>query len=204
MSKYYRYINPPQNSINEKLFFEMVESNGEIQQCKSLYWAGKWDHNSSMFTDEFREWLGTFNCKIFKAESFRVFAHTALAWHNDTNDHLPDLVYHETTKINFMWGDLKKSFMEYGELSGSINDHRIVATNKRNRSAYVYDPKAMVVIERFSLEKTVMINRGPTHRVNNESDQDWLCLSCIIVDNETDKPLLYSKAINLFKSVVIP
>jgi hypothetical protein len=201
----YRYITTPKNSINELEFFTDTAIIKERSACGSGYWPGKWGQHSTIFTEEFKLWLLQFNCKILKAEAFRVFPHTALAWHNDTNEdpNADDLTLNFTAKINFMWGDLQNCFMEYGELSNSKTSDRKIFTNQRGRRAYVYDPAAMKIVERFSLENTVLINRGPTHRVSNESDKDWLCLSCIIIDNDTDKPLLYSKGIDLFKSSTI-
>lgn len=201
MNNYYRYINTPENSINTSAFFEDIVEVKERCICGSGFWPGKWQHNSEVFTEEFRSWLDSFNCRILKAEAFRVFPHTALAWHNDTNDNTnaKDLDLNLTTKINFMWGDLENCFMEYGEL---INPPigRNITVNRRGRRAYVYDPEAMTVVCRFSLEKPILINRGPTHRVVNQSNEDWVCLSCIIVDKISGEPLLYEKALEIFST----
>lgn len=198
----FRYINVPANSINDQLFLPETTIIEERCACGSAFWPGKWQHESEIFTDDFRLWLESFDCRILKAEAFRVFPHTALAWHNDTNDNLgaDDLDLNLTTKINFMWGDLKNCFMEYGfpiDTSGI----RIVK-NIRGRRAYVYDPAKMQITERFNLEYPVLINRGYTHRVSNESDQDWVCLSCIIQSRKTNAPLLFEDAINIFKSSI--
>ena len=98
-----------------------------------------------------------------------------------------------------MWGDLKNCFMEYGELTNPPIG-RSITKNRRGRRAYVYDPEAMTVVSRFSLEKPILINRGPTHRVVNQSDEDWVCLSCIIVDKDSGEPLIYEKALELFST----
>jgi hypothetical protein len=99
-----------------------------------------------------------------------------------------------------MWGDLEKCYMEYGETVDTSIGRKVVV-NQRGRRAYVYEPALMKITERFSLEKAILINRGPTHRVNNESDQDWLCLSCIIKNKSTNEPLLYKDAVKIFSSV---
>jgi hypothetical protein len=171
--------------------------------CGSAFWPGRWDHNSSIFTDEFRNWLASFNCFIFRAEGFLVPAGKAMAWHIDSTDIVgaKDLDPNLTTKINFMWGDnLTKCFMEYGEL---IDPRKgiTVTKNNRKRLTYVYDPTKMKVTERFSLEHTVLINRGVAHRINNESDTDWYCLSCIIQSIETNEAVLFADAVKIFDSV---
>jgi hypothetical protein len=99
-----------------------------------------------------------------------------------------------------MWGDLANCFMEYGELIDP-NVGKKITKNKRGRRAYVYDPTKMNVVSKFNLEQPVLINRGPAHRVVNHSNEDWICLSCIIADKITGEPILYKKALELFQSV---
>ncbi len=201
-NNYYRYIDAPKNSVNTSIFFNDIVEIKERCVCGSGFWPGQWQHNSEVFTDEFRSWLERFGCKILKAEAFRVFPHTALAWHNDTNDNnnSDDLDLNLTTKINFMWGDLANCFMEYGELiDPSIG--KTIIKNKRGRRAYVYDSTKMAVISKFNLERPILINRGPAHRVVNQSNKDWICLSCIIADKITGEPILYENALDLFRSV---
>lgn len=203
MGTNFQYIKVPANSVNVGLLMEELEVVTERCACGSAFYPGKWHQNSTVFTDDFRNWLASFDCEILKAEGFRVYPHTALAWHNDTNDGSTsdDLSLNVTTKINFMWGDLANCFMEYGSI---VNESaRTIKTNRRGRRAYVYDPDLMIVNERFALDTTILINRGPTHRVSNESDQDWLCLSCIIKSKSTGEPLLYEDAVNIFRSVCV-
>ena len=198
----FEYINVPADSADADLFFNETRIVHEATFDNSGYFSGKWQHHSKIFTDSFRTWLESFGCEILKAEGFRVYPNTALAWHNDTNDNVGanDLDPNLTTKINFMWGDLKKCYMEYGESIIPTIGRRIVI-NDRGRRAYVYSPESMKVTERFSLENTVLINRGTVHRVSNESDQDWLCLSCIIKNKSTGESLLYEDAVKIFSSV---
>lgn len=99
-----------------------------------------------------------------------------------------------------MWGDLANCFMEYGELIDPDIGKTIIK-NKRGRRAYVYDSTKMAVVSKFNLERPILINRGPTHRVVNQSNEDWICLSCIIADKITGEPILYEKALDLFRSV---
>lgn len=200
MGQNFRYIDTPKNSINTDIFFKDINEAKEFCVCGSGYWPGQWQHNSNVFTDEFRDWLDSFNCKILKAEAFRVFPKTSLAWHNDTNDNPneDDLDPNMTTKINFMWGDLTKCFMEYGSVSDPSGVK--IVRNRRGRRAYVYNNQKMLIEERFSLENTILINRGPAHRVTNESDSDWICISCIIA-NKDNIPLLFNDAKVLFNSV---
>lgn len=199
----YRYINTPSKCVNEELFLPETAIVTEKCVCGSGYWPGKWQHESEIFTDEFRDWLSSFDCKILKAEAFRVFPHTSLAWHNDTNDNplSDDLDLNLTTKINFMWGDLKNCFMEYGVVTDPLGVK--IIKNPRGRRAYVYDPEKMSIVEQFSLERPILINRGPTHRVSNHSDKDWVCLSCIIQSTKTGEPLLFSDALSIFRSVYV-
>lgn len=198
----FEYINVPKNSINIGFLLEEMKVITEHCACGSVFYPGKWGNNSEMFTDEFRTWLADFNCEILKAEGFRVFPHTALAWHNDTNDGSTndDLSLNLTIKINFMWGDLKNCYMEYGEVT-DIERGRTIQVNRRGRRAYIYTPSLMQVTERFALDKTVLINRGPTHRISNESDQDWTCVSCILRSTVTGEPLPYTDALQIFDSV---
>lgn len=199
----FNYINLPENSVNVDLFLAETKVIKERCVCGSGFWPGKWLHESPIFTDKFRDWLDSYNCKIFKAEAFRVFPNTALAWHTDTNDHpeANDLDLNHNTKINFMWGDLKNCFMEYGELVDETGVRTV--TNRRGRKALVYNPKKMKVIERFHLENPVLINRGPAHRVSNESNEDWVCLSCIIHSKETGNPVPFKDALEIFKSALM-
>ena len=198
----FEYINVPANSVDADLFFNETRIVEEKCNCGSGFFPGKWQHHSEIFTDDFRIWLESFGCEILKAEGFRVYPNTALAWHNDTNDDTSatDLDLNLTTKINFMWGNLTNCYMEYGETIDPIIGRKSII-NKRGRTAYVYNPALMKVTERFSLENTILINRGTVHRVSNESDQDWLCLSCIIKNKSTGKPLLYEDAVKIFSSV---
>jgi hypothetical protein len=199
----YRYITPPENSINVPQFFSDIEVITEKCVCGSAFWPGKWDQHSSVFTNDFKNWLASFNCYIFRAEAFLVQPGKALVWHIDSNDDptATDLDPNLVTKINFMWcGDLTKCFMEYGELTNP-DDGLTVRRNDRGRLVYTYDPAKMTVFERFSLEHTVLINRGIPHRVVNESTSDWSCLSCIIQSTETGRPVQFSDAIELFDSV---
>lgn len=201
MGTYFKYIKTPNSSVNTEFFFPEIEIVTERCFCGSGFWPGKWNHNSEVFTDDFKYWLEKYNCKILKAEAFRVFPHTSLAWHNDTNDDpdADDLDLNSTTKINFMWGDTDKCFMEYGDLKNPPKGRSIV-TNGRGRRAWVYDINEIKIIERFKLNDTVLINRGPIHRVTNDSDKDWICLSCIILSTITGKPLLFNDALDIFKT----
>lgn len=200
----YRYITPPVNSVIESQFITDTRIVTDRCICGSAFWPGRWDHNSPVFTDKFREWLASFNCFVYRAEGFLVPAGKTMAWHIDSNDDpdAKDLSPNLTAKINFMWGgDLTKCFMEYGELIDPRKGITVTRSPKRNRLTYVYDPEKMKVNERFSLEHTVLINRGVTHRISNESDTDWTCLSCIIRSKETEKAVQFADAIKLFKSV---
>jgi hypothetical protein len=200
----YRYITVPDNCINESQFFADVVDITERCICGSALWPGLWHEESSVFTDTFRNWLASYNCHLFKAEAFLVLAGKALAWHVDSNDDPDDndLDPNLTAKINFMWGgDLSKCFMEYGQLLGDPGKGIMIVQNKRGRLCNVYDPRKTRAKERFSLEKTVLINRGVVHRVTNESDSDWYCLSCIIQSSDTGKPLKFADALKRFESV---
>jgi hypothetical protein len=195
--KNYRYLNLNSTLVNFNKFFSETRIIKEKAYCGSWFFPGKWGENDTIFSDSFKQLLEKANCKILKAEGFRVFPNTALAWHNDSNDEVGDLEYHKTTKINFMWGDLNNCYMEYGEPTDVKG--KSITTNGRGRKAYVYDNTYMAVNERFSLNSTVLINRGPAHRIVNESSEDWLCLSCIIKDLETNKLLDYDEALIRFK-----
>lgn len=204
MEKYFRYVSVPDNSINKEEFDIHTSVEKEKCHCGSAYWPGSINHHSSVFTDELRQWLEQFNCEILKAESFKVYANTALAWHNDTNDNLnsSDLDPHETAKLNFTWGVTNKCTMEYGQLINPPDGLKTVV-NIRGRRAYVYDPAKMKVDEEFTLSKPVLINRGPTHRLVNHSDQDCFCLSCILIDSTTKLHLTFIEAIERFNSVCV-
>jgi hypothetical protein len=201
MNNYFRKLNIPQNFINFKIFSTEINKVEERCYCGSAYWPAKWGQSHSMFSNEFKDFLKNHQTTVLKAEAFIVYPNTALAWHNDTNDELSDLEYHETSKINFMWGDLSQCFMEYGELT-NVEGRKIVE-NRRGRQAYVYDPNYMKVIERFSLENTVLINRGPTHRVTNESSNPWYCLSCILLDSNSLKSIPFENALSRFNEYVV-
>lgn len=199
MGTYFKYINAPTESINVDNFFPEIEIIKERCICGSGFWPGKWNHQSNVFTDSFRSWLEEHGCRILKAEAFRVFPQTSLAWHNDTNDDpdLDDLDSNSTAKINFMWGDNKNCVMEYGDLKNPPVGRSIVM-NRRGRRAWVYDPTEMKIIESFKLDNPVLINRGQVHRVTNNSNEDWVCLSCIIENSKTQKPLAFSDALEIF------
>jgi hypothetical protein len=199
--KNYKYLNLNTDLVNFDKFFKETRIIKEKAYCGSWFFPGKWGENDDIFSNNFRQLLEKANCKILKAEGFRVFPKTALAWHNDSNDEVGDLEFHKTTKINFMWGDLNNCYMEYGEPANI--EGKSITTNSRGRKAYVYDNAYMVVKERFSLNHTVLINRGPAHRISNESNEDWLCLSCIIKDLNTDKLLDYDEALIRFKEYFV-
>lgn len=197
---YHRYLNISNNLVDYEKFREHTAVSTENCHCGSEFFPGIMPDNQ-MFKKEFIAWLGKYDCLLFRAEGFTVFPMTSLAWHNDTNDAGNDLEPHETTKINFMWGDLKNCFMEYGEL---FDDSGLtVVTNKRGRQANVYDPAKMIITESFSLEHPVLINRGPTHRVSNKSTQAWQCLSCIIYDVRNNRLLEFKDAVERFSECVV-
>lgn len=201
----FKYISVPKKSINEEYFFKDRESRKEILICNNEFTPGSnfWTHESALFTDEFRIWLESFNCRIYRAESFKIFPGNKLAWHRDTNDdpEKDDLEITYSCKINFTWGDLQNSFIEYGEL---INPPfgEFATTSNRGRKTWIYREEAMKVIEQGNTGHPILINRGFPHRVNNaESDQPWVCLSCVIVSNTSDTPLSYHDALKIFESV---
>lgn len=200
MNNYFRKLNIPQSFINFKIFQSETKEVEENCYCGSAYWPAKWGPDHPMFTKDFKDFLKKNNTQVLRAEAFIVYPNTSLAWHNDTNDELSDLDYHETSKINFMWGELDQCFMEYGKLTNPSG--RKIVENRRKRRAYVYDPKYVEIIERFSLERPVLINRGPTHRVTNESPSLWYCLSCILLDRDTLKSINFSDALNRFNEYV--
>jgi hypothetical protein len=201
----FRYIKVPDNCINESQFFSDIKEVIEHCSCGAEFWPGKWYHDSAVFTDDFRNWLESYNCFIFRAEAFLVSAGHALVWHIDSNDNpdLRDLAPNLNSKINFMWGgDLTKCYMEYGGLK-ERGKGLIITRNPRGRLIHEYDPERMKVDERFSLEHTVLVNRGVPHRVSNESDDNWICLSCVIQASDTGKPLKFADALERFKSVCV-
>lgn len=204
MEKYFRYVSVPDNSINKEEFNAKILAGAEYLACGSVYWPGFWSHHSNVFTNELRDWLEKFNCEILRAETFKIYPNTALAWHNDTNDNplMADLDPHQTTKLNFTWGNVDKCTMEYGHLQNHPIGITIVK-NTRGRMTNLYDPAQMVVDEEFTLSKPVLINRGPTHRLVNHSDQDCFCLSCILIDSTTKLHLTFIEAIERFNSVCV-
>ena len=151
--KNYKYLNLNTDLVNFDKFFKETRIIKEKAYCGSWFFPGKWGENDDIFSNNFRQLLEKANCKILKAEGFRVFPKTALAWHNDSNDEVGDLEFHKTTKINFMWGDLNNCYMEYGEPADI--EGKSITTNSRGRKAYVYDNAYMVVKERFSLNQEV-------------------------------------------------
>jgi hypothetical protein len=201
MNNYFRKLSIPQNFINFEKFQLEIGKVEERCYCGSAYWPAKWGQAHPMFSDDFKDFLKKHQTMVLKAEAFIVYPETALAWHNDTNDELSDLEYHETSKINFMWGELDQCFMEYGE--PIISEGCKIVENRRGRKAYVYDPNYMKVTERFSLENPVLINRGPTHRVTNESTNPWYCLSCILLDDASLKSIPFKDALSRFNEYVV-
>jgi hypothetical protein len=200
-NNYFRKLNIPKDFIKFEYFYNEIKQVEERCYCGSAYWPAKWGQDHLMFSEKFKDFLKAKNVKVLKAEAFIVYPKTSLAWHNDTNDELSDLDYHETSKINFMWGNLDQCFMEYGELTSPLG--RKIVENRRGRKAYVYDPEYVKIIERFSLELPVLINRGPTHRVTNESSFPWYCLSCILLDSKSEKSIDFSDALSRFNEYVV-
>jgi hypothetical protein len=201
MSNYFRYLNLPYTFINLENLLNETKEVTEKCVCGSSFWPGKWDQEHEIFSNDFRVFLKKHNISVLKTEAFNVFPYSSLAWHNDSNDDFDDLEFHETAKINFMWGKLNQCFMQYGELTEEVG--RRIILNRRGRKAYVYDPKYIKVIEEFSLEKPVLINRGPCHRVTNKSNRPWLCLSCVIFDNNTNKCMTFKEATQKFSEYVV-
>ena len=201
MKQYYRYLNLPESAINDRAFFDNLSKPSYKTACANDFWPGYLTHDSLAFSNEFRRILEDRNCNIFKGETFRILPNRPLSWHSDTNDIIGahDLDWHETTKINFMWGDVDNFFVEYGE----VVDHAkpMAVTNLNKRQTNIYNPNTIKIIERFKMTKPIMINRGPIHRGVNYSNQDIITLSCIIYNNTTDNFLLFKDAINLFSDI---
>ena len=201
MGQYYKYLNLPDSTINDEIFFDSLSKSSYKTYCANDFWPGYLTHDSLAFSNEFRKILEDKNCKIFKAETFRILPNMPLSWHSDTNDidGAHDLDWHETTKINFIWGEVDNFFVEYGEVIDYASP--IVVTNPNKRQTNIYNTDTIKIVERFKMTKPVMINRGPIHRGVNNSNQDIIILSCIIYNNTTDNFLLFEDAVNLFLDI---
>ena len=185
MKQYYRYLNLPESAINDRAFFDNLSKPSYKTACANDFWPGYLTHDSLAFSNDFRRILEDRNCKIFRGETFRILPNRPLSWHSDTNDIIGahDLDWHETTKINFMWGDVDNFFVEYGE----VVDHAkpMAVTNLNKRQTNIYNPNTIKIIDRGV----------------NYSNQDIITLSCIIYNNTTDNFLLFKDAVNLFSDI---
>lgn len=193
---YSNYLEFNYEVFDKNLILDFTK-NHKITNSLFLDWWTE-SKNINFFTNKFTEFLTSTNCKILQTELFGLCPGEALMWHTDIN-HLEDvdsLTPHTHAKINFIVATGQKCYLEYGMLKNHPTG-LITFKNSKNRKFYLYDSEEMIITERTSIHADVLTNGGYPHRVVNESEDFWCCLSCIIGFNNNNKLITFEEAKNI-------
>lgn len=144
---------------------------------------------------ELLSWLDAVGVDIPFWDIFVSTPNFTMHIHNDNNDCVDNM-----TKLNWVYEDGYSQMVWYKLKENA--QHKIYENDGMDDYALSWDHSEVEQVYSAVIGKPSLVNAGQPHNIINVSSKKRVCLSFFLIDKETDKPLQWERAMELFKEYI--